>query len=174
MSATEQKILVIGYGNPGRLDDGLGPALAEAIASRSIPGVSVDANYQLTIEDAADISEHAAVVFADAAISGPEPFFFEEVEAKSELGFSSHHMEPAAVLGLARDMFGASTRGFALGIRGYEFDEFGERLSAPARANLDEAISFLSGTLERGAVSALAEAAETTKDRMDPVDRRVT
>ena len=24
------KIVVIGYGNPGRLDDGLGPALAEA------------------------------------------------------------------------------------------------------------------------------------------------
>ena len=47
------RILVIGYGNPGRLDDGLGPAVASAMEEFNLPGVSVDSNYQLTVEDAA-------------------------------------------------------------------------------------------------------------------------
>ncbi len=158
MTRDDQKVLVIGYGNPGRLDDGLGPALAEAIAQQEIPGVTVDANYLLTVEDASDISEHEVVVFADAAVTGAEPFFFREVEPKTELSFSSHHMEPAAVLGLAHDMFGAQTRGYALGIRGYEFDEFGQQLSDGAQNNLLEAIAFLADRLERRDFATLAGA----------------
>ena len=48
-----RKVLLIGYGNPGRLDDGLGPALAAAVEKLAIPGVTVDADYQLNVEDAA-------------------------------------------------------------------------------------------------------------------------
>ena len=72
----DAKVLVIGYGNPGRLDDGLGPALAAAIESAAPAGVTVDADYQLTVEDAAAVAEHDVVVFADAAVDGPEPFYF--------------------------------------------------------------------------------------------------
>lgn len=157
MTGADEKVLIIGYGNPGRLDDGLGPAFAEAMAKQEMPGVTVDANYLLTVEDAADISEHDIVVFADAALQGAEPFFFKEVEPKTELSFSSHHMEPAAVLGLAHDMFEAQTRGYALGIRGYEFDEFGQRLSDGAQNNLLEAITFLMTRLERRDFSALPD-----------------
>ena len=158
MTRGDDRVLVIGYGNPGRLDDGLGPALAEAIAQKQLPGVTVDANYLLTVEDASDISEHEVVVFADAAVRGAEPFFFREVMPKAELGFSSHHMEPEAVLGLAHDMFGAQTRGYALGIRGYEFDEFGQQLSEGAQNNLLDAIAFLAERLERRDFAALADA----------------
>ena len=161
MTRGDDRVLVIGYGNPGRLDDGLGPALAEAIAQKQLPGVTVDANYLLTVEDASDISEHEVVVFADAAVRGAEPFFFREVNPKAELGFSSHHMEPEAVLGLAHDMFGAQTRGYALGIRGYEFDEFGGQLSDGATNNLHEAIAFLTDRIERRDFAPLA-AAETS------------
>ena len=44
MSKNGVKTLLIGYGNPGRLDDGLGPALAEAVAKLAIPGVTVEAD----------------------------------------------------------------------------------------------------------------------------------
>ena len=158
MTRGDEKVLIIGYGNPGRLDDGLGPALAEAFSQKPMPGVTVDANYLLTVEDAADISEHDVVVFADAAVKGREPFFFEEVEAKTELSFSTHHMEPPMVLGLAHDMFDAQTRGYALGIRGYEFDEFGQRLSDGAQNNLIEAIAFLTDRLERRDFATLENA----------------
>jgi len=142
-------VLVIGYGNPGRLDDGLGPALAAELERLQLPGVDVEANYQLTVEDAAAIAAHEVVVFADAAAAGDEPFTFRPVQPRADLGFSTHGVEAPAVLGLAHDLFSASTRGYILGIRGYEFDEFGERLSPPARANLAAAIEFLLPVLRR-------------------------
>lgn len=143
------RVLLIGYGNPGRLDDGLGPMLADAIALKQIPGVSVDANYMLTVEDAAEVSHHDVVVFADASVKGREPFFFDRVEPRTSLGFTSHHIEPAAVLGLAHDLFEATTEAYVLGIRGYEFDEFGQRLSDGAQNNLLDAIAFLEDRLTR-------------------------
>jgi hydrogenase maturation protease len=142
-------VLVIGYGNPGRRDDGLGPALAGRLEELRLPGVAVDADYQLTVEDAAAAAEHDVVVFADAAQAGPEPFFFRPVEPRGELGFSSHGCEPPAVLALARDLFDAHARAYILGIRGYEFDEFGEGLSSRAKDNLAAATEFLLDVLRR-------------------------
>ena len=136
-------ILLIGYGNPGRLDDGLGPALAVAIARLDLPGVTVDSDYQLTVEDAAAIADHEVVIFADADAAGPEPFSFRPIEPRRGDGFTTHSIEPAAVLALARDLFNASARGYILGIRGYEFNEFGEALSEKARANLRSALDFI-------------------------------
>ena len=34
-------MLLLGYGNPGRLDDGLGPALAAQVERLALPGVTV-------------------------------------------------------------------------------------------------------------------------------------
>jgi len=154
------RFLLIGYGNPGRLDDGLGPALAEAVAALAIPGVTVESDYQLGVEDAAAAAAHEVVVFADASVSGPEPFAFCSVEPAAEacVGFSSHSVEPAAVLALARDLFRARTRGYALGIRGYRFNEFGERLSDQAEANLAAALRFLVPVLRDGRFDAAVRA----------------
>ena len=60
--------LLIGYGNPGRGDDGLGPAFARRIAARQLPGITIDIDYQLTVDHALMISEAETVVFADAAL----------------------------------------------------------------------------------------------------------
>lgn len=137
------RVLVIGYGNPGRLDDGLGPACAEAIERMHIPGVTVDADYQLTVETAAAAAQHEVVVFADASVTGPEPFFFRAVEPAAPTSFSTHLIEPEAVMAMTRDLFQAGTKGYALGIRGYEFNAFGETLSAKARGNLAAALRFI-------------------------------
>jgi len=152
MSSAARRVLLIGFGNPGRLDDGLGPALAAEIERLELDDVTVDSDYQLTVEDAAAVAEHDVVVFADAAVDGPEPFSFERLEPESHLSFSSHDVEPPAVLALARDLFGARTPGFMLGIRGYEFDEFGERLSNRAQANLASALKFIEPVLRDGSL----------------------
>jgi len=143
-------ILVLGYGNPGRLDDGLGPALAGAVEALGIPGVEVDSGYQLMVEDAARIAGRAAVVFADAAAAGPEPFSFEPVEPAGRAGFTTHSVSPGELMALAAALFGSTARGYILGIRGYAFDAFGERLSPRARANLDAALAFLVPQLRAG------------------------
>ena len=142
-----RNVLIYGYGNPGRRDDGLGPALVAALEPLGLEGVTLDSNYQLSVEDAAAVAAHDAVVFVDADATGPEPFRFCAVEPAYELGFSTHSVRPEAVLGLANGRLGGSTAGFVLGIRGYEFDEFAEALTDGAARNLDAALAFLGAAL---------------------------
>jgi hydrogenase maturation protease len=142
-------ILVIGYGNPGRLDDGLGPALAARLEAQNLPGVTVDSDYQLTVEDACEVSRYGVVVFADAHVDGPEPFTFTRLTATAAPGFSSHGVEPEEVLGLAAELFETRPRAYVLAIRGYEFDGFGERLSPGAENNLRRALTFIGNVIEK-------------------------
>jgi len=140
-------VLVFGYGNPGRQDDGLGPAVVEALAPLGLEGVTLDANYQLSVEDAALVAEHDVVVFVDADATGPAPFWFGAIEPASDVSFSTHSVRPEAVLALARGALGGTTTGYVLGVRGYAFDEFGETLTEGARQNMDAALAFLGTAL---------------------------
>jgi hydrogenase maturation protease len=67
------RILLIGYGNPGRQDDGLGPAVAAEMAKLGLAHLTVYDCYQLNIEDAIDVAEHDAVWFVDASKVGESP-----------------------------------------------------------------------------------------------------
>ena len=142
MRAPGKRLLFYGYGNPGRGDDGLGPALAAAIEQLDLPSTTVDSNYQLTVEDAAELAENDVVVFADADASGREPFWFGRVEPSAHLGISSHGVSPGALLALTEVLFGHRTEAYVLGIRGYEFGELCESLSSRAQANLEQAVRF--------------------------------
>jgi len=138
-----QSVLLIGYGNPGRCDDGLGPLLAAALEARRIPGLTVESDYQLTVEDADAVTRHDVVVFADAAVTGDEPYCFSRVHPGGSPGFSSHSVEPSEVLALAETLFNTAPKAYVLSIRGYEFDEFREGLSERAGVNLSKAVAFL-------------------------------
>lgn len=142
-------VLLYGYGNPGRGDDGLGPALASAIDALALPGVTVDANYQLTVEDAAEVGRHATVIFADAAVQGASPFSFTRIDDSStrHVGWTSHSVTPVQVVALARDLFGQRVDAYLLGIRGYRFGELDEILSSDAKENLAAAIAFVKNAL---------------------------
>ena len=143
-------ILLIGYGNPGRLDDGLGPALAEAIEAMSLPGVTVESDYQLSVEDAAEVAGHRLVIFADADSAGAEPFSLTRIApAGKTTSFSTHSVRPEAVLALAGELFGAQPDAYVLAIRGYQFDEFGEQLSPQARKNLTAAVAFIADAIRQ-------------------------
>lgn len=156
-----ERVLVIGYGNPGRLDDGLGPAFAEAIERLELPGVRVEADYQLTVEDAALAAEADVVVFADASVDARPPFELKRIEPAADITFSTHEIAPEGVLGLAADLFGASPKGYALAIRGYAFNEFGERLSDGALSNLAAAVNGMTPALESGSLDRCANETDT-------------
>ena len=160
-----KRILLIGYGNPGRLDDGLGPAFAEAVQALRLPGVAVESDYQLTVEDAAQVAEHDVVVFADAAVRGAEPFFFRRVTPGQDMSFSTHAVEPEAVLALAERLFHARPEAYALGIRGYQFDAFGEEISERARRNLDHAADFFRALVAEGDFAGAADPSLDAPDR---------
>jgi hydrogenase maturation protease len=136
--------LLIGYGNPGRLDDGLGPCFIRALEERNPAGAALDCNYQLSVEDAELISKYRRVVFVDAGSACAEPFELKRIEAEAGfLGFSSHTLSPQALLGLAGEMFQARPEAWLLAIRGYDFNEFGERLSSRAEQNLGAALEHM-------------------------------
>jgi hydrogenase maturation protease len=138
------KTLIIGYGNPGRLDDGLGPALAERFQCLELPNLTVESDYQLNVEDAAQIAEYDIVVFADASTEAEPPFTFEPVAAEAGgLSFSSHSVSAPRLMGMVTELFGRQPEARMLAIRGYAFNEFCERLSAGAEQNLAAAVEFL-------------------------------
>ena len=141
--------LVLGWGNPGRLDDGLGPALVQSLAALRLPRVVVDSDYQLTMEDAAEVARYRRVLFVDADRTGPAPFSLRRLRPALEgSSFSTHSISAGAVLALSRDLFGAEPEAWLLGIRGYEFDEFGEGLSGGAHANLAQTVTFVRSAIE--------------------------
>ena len=146
-----KNFLLIGYGNPGRLDDGLGPALAGQIDEMGLPGLDVEVDYQLNIEHAEQLAQYGVVIFADADTAGHEPFWVRRIEAQPEkVNYSSHSMKPEAVLAVSRDLFDAGCQAFLLGIRGYDFNEYEEKLSPKARANLAKAIEYVTASVKNG------------------------
>ncbi|MHB8055144.1 MAG: hydrogenase maturation protease [Candidatus Aminicenantales bacterium] len=142
------KTLVIGVGNAGRGDDGLGPALIERLAGSRPPeraivqtsdgAADVFWAYQLNIEDAAAVRDYDRVIFVDAAVDAPEPASLSPVEPAAAIAFTTHEMSPASVLALGEELYGRTAKGFLLSIRGLTW-KFVERISAAAERNLAEA-----------------------------------
>ena len=137
------RILLIGYGNPGRGDDGLGPALAVQIAALDLPGVTVDIDYQLTVDHAALIATQDIVIFADAMIGLDRPYRLDRVPTTAPTTLGSHNVTPEAALALAGVLFGHAPPGWTLAIAGQDFGEVAEGLSPQATANLTAATAFL-------------------------------
>lgn len=146
------KLLLYGYGNPGRQDDGLGIVLAEKIdvwAKERFPGrVDVDTNYQLNIEDAEKISHYQMVIFADASEESIESFKFTPVEpSQKTIEFTMHAMSPSYIVHLCNDLFQQQPDCFLIHIKGYEWD-MKEGLSENANSNLQTSMQFLKRKIE--------------------------
>jgi hydrogenase maturation protease len=141
-AARHPRILVLGYGNPGRQDDGLGPAVVAEIEGLGWPNVTAYDNYQLNIEDAIDVAAHEIVWFVDAAKAGPPPYAVSELLPAPTIEFTSHIVRPEAILAIARQCYGGAPQAFLLAIRGYQF-EFVEELTSDATSNLCAALAML-------------------------------
>lgn len=144
--ASFNHILIYGYGNPGREDDGLGIELVkelEAWAKDSgLNGLSFDSNYQLNIEDADLISDKDLVVFADASTEDIGDFILTEVTGEADVSFTTHAASPGYIKKLCEELFGKKPEVFLLHIKGYQW-EFKEGLSENAGKNLEKATAFM-------------------------------
>ncbi len=141
------KTLLYGYGNPGRMDDGLGTSFVEDfqrwIEQEDIKNIHTDSNYQLNIEDAEKISAYESVIFVDASKEPIEQFSFTKVDAaKARVEFTMHAVSPAYVLYLCKDLFQKSPETYLLHIKGFEWD-FKETLTPKAQENKNAAMQFL-------------------------------
>lgn len=147
------RVLVLAWGNPSRGDDALGPRLIERLEALqgglAGSGLELLTDFQLQIEHALDLVDRDLVVFADAAVSGPEPFGFGLVTPEPVISVSTHALSPGALLGVFRRVLGHREPAcYVLGIRGYTFD-LGSQPSPKALTNLDAALAFLEDWLPR-------------------------
>lgn len=165
-------IHVIGYGNPGRGDDGLGPALARRIAAMDMPGVCVAIDYQLTVDHAQLIRNAEWALFVDASIASDAPFHVSEVAPDHAHDLASHSLTPGAVLALCHSLFGAFPRAMTVAISGQEFGKMQDGLGEMAKYNLERAEDWLLEWLRSPASQKVCACRSISISDADRRDRR--
>jgi hydrogenase maturation protease len=128
------QLLVIGYGNELRRDDGVGPKVATVVAEWNLPAIHAIACHQLTPELTDPIASSARVVFVDAAF-GSGPVQIREIEPTQNSQVITHATDPRSLLALAKQAFGHCPPALWLTIPVEDID-FGEQLSPLAREGL--------------------------------------
>jgi hydrogenase maturation protease len=124
------KILVIGYGNQSRRDDGAGWLVIERLAALDLPDVELQAAHQLEVDVAETVSRFDTVIFVDAAVSDvPHAVTRMSVHPNPVSRAVSHNMAPADVLALCRTLYGKEPQAMLFSIRGHDF-EFGMTVSS--------------------------------------------
>ncbi len=142
-----RRMLIYGYGNPGRQDDGLGKALIDLVESQ-IPKeyleyITLETGYQLQVEDVTIIIEHDLILFVDASMDDKiKDFDIDIVTADEKATFTMHSVSPGFILALYETLYGNPPPAYLLQIRGYEW-EMEEILSPGAQKNLGKAWSAL-------------------------------
>jgi hydrogenase maturation protease len=142
-----QPILVIGYGNSLRSDDGFGPLAAHLVEERALPGLEAVISHQLNPELAASLAEVAFAVFLDA-IEGAEPGILTVAaveHCKLAPSATAHHFEPGTLLALAKAVYGKSPEAVLITATARSF-EHGEEMSPEVRqaaAQAAEAVASL-------------------------------
>lgn len=140
------KILLYGYGNPGRQDDGLGCALVDSlekwISEKDLACVDLESNYQLNIEDAEIISKYDYVIFADASTADVKDFLLEEVNESAKIAFTTHEASPGYIVKLCGELFDRYPKVYLLHIKGFKWG-FQEGLTKLAEKNLNKSLDFI-------------------------------
>jgi hydrogenase maturation protease len=156
------RVLIIGYGNPSRRDDGVGLAVVNGLRARlgKAPleegddgynelGGAVDTLFlqQLMPELAETLAGYERVWFVDAHL-GIYPELVRRTALIAQFGLASvsHHLGPETLLALAQQMYGRTPVGELISIRGFDFD-FGDEFSPETAAGVRQAIEDLGQVL---------------------------
>jgi hydrogenase maturation protease len=138
-TTTNAQLLVIGYGNTLRGDDGVGPRVAESVGNLRLPGVRTLICQQLSPEHAAPIAQAEKVIFVDAAVAAPREVQFRELTPGDTSQLMAHAANPGTMLALARDVFGHAPKAWWLTIPAEKM-EFSEELTPMAQRGCAEAV----------------------------------
>lgn len=141
--------LLIGIGNSGRGDDGLGWAFLEALEQKQCFKGQIHYRYQLAVEDAELISHAKEVVFVDAfAQPLANGFDWRPCLPTPDFAFTSHIIPPQALLYLCADLYDKHPSAHLLLIQGHCW-ELEQGLSGMAQQSLEAALRFFDGILSQ-------------------------
>ncbi len=150
------KVIIIGYGNPLRGDDGVGWYVAGRLADiADEKSVQVLACHQLTPEMAATIAPASLVIFVDAEC-GQTPGLIRRstvvpsvpIGAKGCRRPLGHIMSPEQILDIARDLFNATPSALLTTVCGQSFAH-GEDLTPVVQRSCDQVILQIRQLIER-------------------------
>jgi hydrogenase maturation protease len=140
--------VILGWGNPSRGDDGLGPAMmrrVEAWLEQHSQAGNIDLveDFQLQIEHALDLVGRDMALFIDASASCAAPFTFTRLSPDRDSSFTTHELSPESVLHVYKQVHNNPPPPcFLLSLRGESF-ALGQPIAEPAAAYLEAAWAFL-------------------------------
>jgi hydrogenase maturation protease len=155
------KILMIGFGNTLRGDDGVGPYVAGVVASWRLPGLESLAVPQLIPELAEPVAAAKAVIFVDAQTAGQgDVVELRSIEASESRVSIAHVSDPQSLLALAAAVYGSRPQAWLITIPAADFS-FGEKLSSIAKRGAELAVAqvraFLDCNLDVGVGARLEQ-----------------
>ena len=140
LKSLRRSILLIGYGNLLRSDDGIGQQIAQEITSWQIPNVKTIAIHQLTPELAETLPEYDIAIFVDAcSISDYQDIQIEQIKSSQFNPIVGHVSDPRSLLALAQALYARVPRAWWVMVPGVNF-EVGDRLSSTAEQNIETAL----------------------------------
>jgi hydrogenase maturation protease len=136
-------VLVVGFGNPLRGDDGVGCSAAGLLAADPrLEGATILARHQLTPELATDIASASLVVLIDASVDdgAAGSVAVRSIQPRRDSPLSwSHHLDPAALAGLADALYDHVPPMVLISVTGAEFTG-ADRLSPAVQRVLREVV----------------------------------
>jgi hydrogenase maturation protease len=139
-------ILILGIGNNGRQDDGLGWLFLDFLESEN-SDIDIEYRYQLQIEDADLISKYDTVIFVDATKEETENgFYLKPCYPSEKYSFSTHALEPETILYLSHKLYNHNPDASIFAIQGYNW-ELKIGLSEKGMINLDNAKKYFQDTV---------------------------
>jgi len=148
-------ILILAVGNESRGDDALAPLLLRQLEEHANSAwIELLEDFQLQIEHAADLVDRDLVLFVDAGMDTPAPYFFYRVRPDDGRTLFSHALAPEAVLTTYLHIYKQPPPpSYVLCICGEQF-ELGTQLTQQARQHLQLALKFMQKLLREPRVSA--------------------
>lgn len=133
-------LLVIGYGNTLRRDDGVGPRVSEAVEAMHLPRVWTLSLPQLAPEHGECLARVRQAIFVDASIDVSGDVHLRPLEAAASARLTAHAVSAPVLLAIARDYFDRAPRAWILTIPASDFS-FGEELSPATAAAAETAVA---------------------------------
>jgi hydrogenase maturation protease len=140
LKSLHRSILVIGYGNPLRSDDGVGQQIAKEIAGWELPNVETIAVHQLTPELVELLARVDSAIFVDAYSGTTDQDIQIRPLELAESGITTGHWcEPQVLLAMTQALYGSHPRSWWVMVPGVNF-ELGDACSSIAQQGIENGL----------------------------------
>ncbi len=141
-------MVVIGYGNDLRSDDGVGQRVAQEIASWKLPHLTSLFVHQLTPELAAYLANAELAIFIDACFTRVgEDVQIQSIAPVYSSATTGHTSDPRSLLALTQVLYNRVPIAWWVQIPGINF-ELGEELSPTAEIGMQLAIAQINDLIK--------------------------